>query len=354
MRSEFKKVHGGDVVQVLNYVKYLEELGNTCKLVGRFPKEEFDVYIIVNIDRPIEVYSYYRHIKRKNKPFFVVPIHHPIDAVSKYEIEIRGGVGGLLASIVPDFYKREKIKNISRFVKRKWYLKLIFMTMFLDYKKVIKNVIENAECVFCISNQEKREIANRFNVEFKSKIVRNGVDITNDVVHEAEERNFDLVVVGRIEERKNQISIIKAMSAERFNIVFVGAMDRKPTPYQNEFLKLVNANERLIYKGKLSQKELFSLYSNCKVLVNASFFEVSPLVDIEAALFGCRVVSTQFGYTSENICDVKLVNPYCIESINSVCKEALVSSDIKHHIDTKVLSWKRTSQVIHDSITALG
>lgn len=346
MRSEFKSVHGGDVVQINNYCNYLETNEVSCELHASFPEEPFDAYFIVNIDRPIEVYNYHKKIIKTGKPYYVIPIHHPVDAVSKFEMYSRGGFGQYLAKAIPDFYRREKVKNISRSLKRAWYVKYILKTLFLNYRKMIKGVLEQADCVFCIADKERIAMNRRFNASFEYEIVKNGIDSTYFNSTDLSERNIDVLVVGRIEQRKNQLSVIKALKGTGLVVSFAGATEDNLTQYQKAFLSECSDLKNFHYLGKLTQKELFRYYAKSKLVLNASFFEVSPLVDIEGAAMGCRVVSTKYGYTDENIEGVRLIDPYSTEEIKAACLSELKYSDASYHLNLKLLSWENTGSLI--------
>lgn len=355
MRSEFSLVHGGDVIQIENYKLQLESRGHSCTLLGSFPDEEFDVYIIVNIDRPIELYAYYLKIKKINKPYYIVPIHHPIDAVSYYEEHIKGGISGLFATIFRSFYTREKIKNLYRaFRGRSWYLKHIILTLPFSYVSLTAKVIRESNGLFCISEQEADSIRARFGHDFTYCVLINAVAVdkvcssTNDAVSPSD--MYDVVVVGRIESRKNQVGIIKALKDSNLKVAIVGPLSVQDAKYKDDFLKLVSSHNGISYLGALPHSSLFPLLRKCKVLVNASYFEVSPLVDVEAAILGCRVVSTKNGYTKSNIEDVSLVDPDDYGQIHAACISEIGKWPTSHMINREVYSWSFAGDKMEDFI----
>lgn len=344
MRSEYESVHGGDVIQIENYKNQLETRGHSCTLSGSFLDEEFDVYIIVNIDRPIELYVYYLKIKKTNKPYYIVPIHHPIDAVSYYEQHIKGGLSGLFATVFRSFYTREKIKNLYRaFRGRSWYFKHIILTLPFNYISLTSQVIQESNGLFCISEQEADSIRARFTHDFTYCVLINAVaaDKVCSSKNDLASLNdmYDVVVVGRIESRKNQVGIIRALKDSNLKVAIVGPLSELDGKYKDEFLKLVSSHNNISHLGALPHSSLFPLLRKCKVLINASYFEVSPLVDVEAAILGCRVVSTKNGYTKSNIEDVALVDPDDYEQIHAACISEISKWPTSHRINREVYSW---------------
>ena len=70
-----------------------------------------------------------------------------------------------------------------------------------------------------------------------------------------------------------------------------------------EFRKLVEGSRHLRWLPTLSHEEILPSTGAARLHVLASWFEVAPLVDLEAAVAGCRVVTTTHGHTSEYLGD---------------------------------------------------
>lgn len=224
----------------------------------------------MNIDRPIELYAYYLKIKEKNKPYYIVPVHHPIDAVSYFsERHVKVGSLVFFSTIFRSFYTREKIKNIYRaFRGRTWYLRHIFLTLPYSYVSLTSKVIQESNGLFCISEQEADSIRDRFCSNFKYCVLVNAVDVdmvrssSSDMV--APDKLYDVVVVELNWVRKNQVGIIKALRNRNLKVAIVGPLSEQDAKYKNEFLKLASAHEGISYLGALPIRHYFLSCGNVK------------------------------------------------------------------------------------------
>src|SRR5204862_799089 len=112
-----------------------------------------------------------------------------------------------------------------------------------------------------------------------------------------------VLIVGRIETRKNQLLVLQALRDTDVPVTLVGA----PNPLHNDYVRQVAAevsrNPRSRWIGERSHSDLAALYLTHSVHINASWYEVAPLVDLEAAVLGCAVISTTAGYTAEYLGD---------------------------------------------------
>ncbi|MDM4727974.1 hypothetical protein, partial [Escherichia coli] len=68
-------------------------------------------------------------------------------------------------------------------------------------------------------------IKNDYGVDIseKSVLVRNGVDLVPELSESIDDRNIDVLVCGRIEERKNSLAILRELGKTKLTVVFVGA-----------------------------------------------------------------------------------------------------------------------------------
>ncbi|HBQ0839235.1 TPA: hypothetical protein L7J82_005070, partial [Klebsiella pneumoniae] len=114
-REDFFRKFGGDTNQVLKYKKYWESDKN--HRVDIITKQNFeinyDLFIVVNIDRFLETFYFLRKLKKANKlhKTSILCIHHNFDDVVFFEKNIKKGFSGLLASI-GGYFLREKAKDL--------------------------------------------------------------------------------------------------------------------------------------------------------------------------------------------------------------------------------------------------
>lgn len=316
MRHDFIEKSGGDVVQISAYVSELKKLGHVCTIVGTINKlllDDNEVFFLVNIDRPIETLRYYDYISKNkcNKKIYLVPIHHPIDAVNRFESNNKGVAYKIFSLLFADFYRREQIKNFVRFRKNARLLWISALHFFVDYRKRIARLIESVDGVIYIADAERQSIESDFSTKSKKSIVvHNAVEFDFCSIDNLDQRKYDIIVVGRIEERKNQLSIAAAFAKTKFRVVFVGPKNSNSIDYFDRFAAIVASSDNLTYLGSATHVDTLKLIASSHLLFNGSYFEVSPLVDLEAGIMRTHVVTTKYSYTSEIMPNVINVDPW--------------------------------------------
>jgi glycosyltransferase involved in cell wall biosynthesis len=153
----------------------------------------------------------------------------------------------------------------------------------------------------------------------------NAVDpgMFNEFVIPDEAYRNHILVVGRIEGRKNQLNVIKAMINSEYHLTIIGKSALNQRAYYSSCRNLAQNHPNIHFiEEQLSHEKLASIYLAAKVHVLASWFETTGLVSLEAGLMGCNLVVTRKGDTEEYFQDMAF---YCEpDDINS----------IKHAIDS--------------------
>lgn len=105
--------------------------------------------------------------------------------------------------------------------------------------------------------------------------------------------------VARIQSEKNQLGLIQALFDTSHPIVFAGP----PSPYDPDYVercyKLASQRGNVYFLGPVPHEEIPGLYEHAAVHVLPSWREVMPLVCLEAAAAGCKIVSTTIGGVRE-------------------------------------------------------
>ncbi len=140
-----------------------------------------------------------------------------------------------------------------------------------------------------------------------------------------------ILCVGRIEARKNQLSIIEAVKQVRKNLnrdiklVFVGVKSElKHHTYIKYFEQEVLENSWIHYLGYIPYSQMPAIYKFAKVCVSASWFETTGLTSLEAIFLGTNAVAAgarayEYLGTSVSYCD-----PGDVKSIaDAICAEYL-------------------------------
>jgi glycosyltransferase involved in cell wall biosynthesis len=146
-----------------------------------------------------------------------------------------------------------------------------------------------------------------FNLRRLSHIIPQYVDAGKYYVNkDYENREFDLICVGRIEEGKRQNQLIELVSKTNIKVMFVGKVYEN-NDYSKSFLKSLEHNQNLKHVGFANSVELLDLYNNAKTHVLLSRRESPGLVNIEAALCGCNTIISSNGPIREYFSDYTYV-----------------------------------------------
>lgn len=164
-----------------------------------------------------------------------------------------------------------------------------------------KKAADSADKIIAISEQTKRDIIRYLKVpETKIEVIYQGChhafkEQQSPELMEAVKEKFKLperfiLNVGTIEDRKNLLNVVKAISETEIPLVVVG---RKTKYYQKieRFLKKNKMEKQLLFLEGVSMDELACLYKLADIFVYPSFFEGFGIPVIEA-LFSKTVVVT--------------------------------------------------------------
>jgi glycosyltransferase involved in cell wall biosynthesis len=106
-----------------------------------------------------------------------------------------------------------------------------------------------------------------------------------------------ILCMGRIESRKNQLNLIRALNNSPYQLYIHG----KPSPNNMAYFEQckLEAAPNVHLEGHLDEQELYTAYANAKVHVLPSYFETTGLSSLEAAVMGCNIVVTDRGDTRD-------------------------------------------------------
>jgi glycosyltransferase involved in cell wall biosynthesis len=107
------------------------------------------------------------------------------------------------------------------------------------------------------------------------------------------------LTVGRIEPRKNQLSLIRAMKGSGLNLVIIGNPVSHHSPYYEQCRKEAGSNVYFLGGFPLDSDIIRSAYAACSVFVLPTWFETPGLAALEAGLAGAHLVVTREGSTRE-------------------------------------------------------
>jgi glycosyltransferase involved in cell wall biosynthesis len=144
-------------------------------------------------------------------------------------------------------------------------------------------------------------------VPINARVVPNGLDSKTFNHSVTTKKHFDqqfinqfndaVICVGRIEARKNQLNLIKALSRTKYKLFLIGKKSVNQDSYFQECKRAAESNVKFI--EFVPQDILALIYEKARVSVLPSWFETTGLVSLEALAMGCNVVVTAYGDTRD-------------------------------------------------------
>lgn len=301
-RFDAFSVYGGDTAQMLKTKEYLTRLGADVS-VSLEPAPDLSGYDIVhlfNITRIHETYAQFKNAKRQKRKIALSTIYLDF---SEYDRKGRHGKGRVLAgSIGKDYFEAVKYLPSARDLNS---CRALLTMLRVGYGSQQKEVLEGSDILLPNSEMELIKVTEDFAVNKRYVAVPNGIErsVYSDRYF-FREKEKAVLCVGRIEPRKNQLSLVRALKGTGIKLYLAGGIYKRQRRYCAEVLGELDAmgGEYLGFMQGDSE-ELKEAYARAKVHCLPSWFETTGLVNLEAALYGCSVVSTDRGYSSEYLGD---------------------------------------------------
>lgn len=146
-----------------------------------------------------------------------------------------------------------------------------------------------------------------------------------------------ILAVGSIVERKNQLSIIKALVEQKLSIplVLVG----NPSSYCNEIHKYLAKNgikEQVIFLKNIPEDDLAGIYQIAKLSIYISVFEGFGLPVIEAMASACPVITSTVSCLPETAGDAALFcSPDDIDKLGQSINDIINNEELRKTIIEK-------------------
>lgn len=213
------------------------------------------------------------------------------------------------------------------------------------YYRKVRYACAAATKIWAISNQTKEDIIRYFGTNpEKIEIVYQSI---SPLFYEPQKSNVILekyqlpkefiLSVGTIEQRKNQLSLLKALQNANIEkmVVFVG----KPTMYSTQLLKYISENKmekQVKFLTHIPEKDLAQIYKKASLSVYISLFEGFGLPVIESMACGCPVIASNVSCLPETAGGAAfLCNPSKTDEIANAVKQLLENETLKKELISK-------------------
>jgi len=214
------------------------------------------------------------------------------------------------------------------------------------YYKKFKSACQRADKIIAISQQTKQDIIDFFFIdEKKIKVVYQGCNsifhhkISNNIKQEIQKKyNLPkdyLLSVGSIEERKNLLTILKALKElPKQKLVVIG----NGKAYKIKCLRFIskhNLSDRVLFLTGLDLTEMAAIYQNAQILIYPSIFEGFGIPILEALFSKTPVITSKDGcfYEAGGLF-TKYINPLSIEQMREAIMEILNSKELREKMKT--------------------
>lgn len=285
---------GGDKIQVENTAKELRNLGVTVDVSSDLTADlsNYDIVHIFQLDWGSEAYLHAKRAKKLGKPVVLSPIHHSVAEVKRYDDIYTFGFRKLAKYLFNDQFKRDMLKNVYRTISDPSRIFPTSLGLVYGLKNLHKKTLELVDTVFVQTEKEALDLKETYDTTFNFVKVPNGVGevfITKKEFTNTLPISDYIICVGRIEPRKNQINIIKAIEQMRaelkkdIGLVFIGLESiHKHKTYIKLFRKELDRKPWIIHIPSVPYEEIPGYYHFAKVCVSASWFETTGLTSLEA------------------------------------------------------------------------
>lgn len=308
---------GGDTVVLERFVAGLHQRGYVVEVDvdGRLSPSDFDLVHLFNFATPTLTGSQATEALRCQTPYVVTSLY---EETAQFHSQSHY-IAGRLVDYVEAGQKRSEF-SIS-------YRELAAIP---DAKKFeVNEVARHAHAILPNGISEGRAIKRDFPFSGPIHVVPVGIDLAESVEPGRFEQTYGIkdfiLCVGRIESRKNQLMLLKALEDSELPIVLVGGGFSYQPDYDRAVRNFQRKGQTLIL-DRLNEQMLASAYAACAIHVLPSWFELPGLVSLEAAARGKNVVVTRTGTTSDYLGDKGF---YCLpwdaDSIRSAVYAAYYS-----------------------------
>lgn len=350
-RTTLFTVPGGDTVQVLKTKEYLEKLGIDVDISTELEPNlnRYDLVHLFNLIRPQEVLIQVRNAKKQGKKVALSTIY---GLYTEYDRSARCGITKLISNLLSTS-TLEYLKTIARAVKNNEMHKGTLQYLACGHTPAQREIVSSVDVFLPNSTSEmNRVIADFQNASHKSfVVVPNAVDSIlfnpNEVVVSNEIKRYEgcILCVARIEGRKSQLNLVRAMVGLPYQLVLIG----KPAPNHLVYFEQIKeeAGENVHILGQVDHNLLPQFYKAAKVHALISWMETPGLSSIEAGVMESNLVVTDKGDPRDYFGNYAFYcDPGTVDSIRNAlidAYEAPLNPALRTHILNN-FTWERTAE----------
>jgi glycosyltransferase involved in cell wall biosynthesis len=345
---------GGDTTQIEKTAEYLRKRGAIVDITTDLEPDVsgYDLVHVFNLRNPQEIYLQIKNAKSQHKPVALSTIW---GEYVEYDRLARGGVYGMLSKILGN-YTIEYCKIIARAIFNGEFHKGTMALILNGYHRLQLKSCSMVDVFLPNSESEMKRVEHDMSLQdYQYVSVPNAVDIfLFDYKNTQSQDKFTtfegcLLSAARIEGRKCQLQLIRAMKDLPYKLVIVG----KPGPNSIEYYEQCKkeAGKNVTFLAYIPHKDLPSLYKVAKAHALVSWMETPGLSSLEAGIMHCNLLITDKGDTRDYFDDLATYcDPISVESIRTGIVKVMGQSyneDLSQKIAEKY-TWDKTAQATLD------
>ena len=341
---------GGDTVQLLKTKEYLEKLEVQVDIADTARPDllGYDVIHFFNLRNPQDIYRNVLRAKQLSIPSVLSTIWGSYIECDK---KTRKGIQKWLANNISE-YKLEYLKVLARAVINRNFHGSMISYLFKGHFQAQKQIVKSVDYLLPNSTTELERVIGDTTVNStRGHWVANAVDVglfNYEAITVSEEfLSFQgcILCAARIENRKSQLDLIRAVKGLPYKLVLVG----KPSPNSLKYYEQCKkeAGKNVVFIDHVSHNELAQLYKVAHAHALISWMETPGLSSLEAGVMNCNLLLTDRGDTKfyfENFAEY--VEPGDIASIKTGIISVMTNSfneELKNRI-IKNYTWEHTAE----------
>lgn len=327
-RANLFKAPGGDTVQLMKTAEYLRRLGVEID-IGTIDEPNlagYDMVHLFNLMKAEDVYFQALNARRQGVPVALSTIY---GLYTEFERKARGGWASL-ASRHLSAWNIERLKIVAKGIKNRQMSKGAWLVALMGYHRQVERLAELVDVFLPNSHSEMERVHLDFPISRTRpyEVIPNAVDIeVFDPARvkarpEIERLRGCVVSAARIEGRKCQVELVRAMKDLPVDLVLIG----KPAMNDIGYYEAVRreAGPRVHFVGQVDHAQLAEYLSVAKVHALISWMETPGLSSLEAGAMGCNLVITNKGDTRDYFGDDAFyADPESVPSVRAALAQAL-------------------------------
>ncbi len=305
LRSDGDRLVGGTAEQLRQYARAVTERGGEAVVhtAPTRPPGRFDLAHVFNVDWPLETARHMDVALACADRVVLSPVHHDRRWEDAYHAQGRAGAHRRVAAVVGlDGFLRLRGAAQAAGTPQLWGEAAGQLVRGVARRQ--REILARADAWLVASRREADAICADFGVAPRPyHVVRNGGEWVEDASGLPPLPDEFALCVARVEARKNQLALARALVDLGLPGVFVGAPNPRHAAFVSRFAAYVDEHPSLTWLPALGRRETLAMFRRAPLHALASWYELAALVDSEAAVAGCSIVTTSRSHSRDVLGD---------------------------------------------------